>query len=223
MLKIKKVSKKFLSAGEVITALDNVSFNIKEGDFISIAGASGSGKTTLLNILAGFMKPTSGAVDFNNKPIHKMNDKKLSQLRSSKIGFIYQSFNLIPRLTVFENIRAPLFFEKRHFKKHRKLVETILKKVGISEKINDYPLNLSGGQQQRVAIARALIKQPAILMADEPTGNLDAKTGKNIIQLFKKLNKEGITILVVTHDERFFKETKRHLEIKFGKLKEKKR
>jgi len=223
MLKIKKLTKKFLSAGEVITALDDVSFNIKQGDFISIAGSSGSGKTTLLNILAGFMKPTTGSVEFEEKPIHKMNDKKLSQLRSSKIGFIYQSFNLIPRLTVFENIRAPLFFEKEKSKNHRQLVKAILKKVGISEKINDYPLNLSGGQQQRVAIARALIKQPAILMADEPTGNLDAKTGKNIINLFKKLNKEGITILVVTHDERFFKETKRHLEIKFGKLKEKKR
>jgi putative ABC transport system ATP-binding protein len=218
MIEVNAISKRFHVAGQPFMALDSVDFRIERGDFLCIAGSSGSGKTTLLNILAGILSPTSGQVLFEGKNIHKMSDRALSRFRGNELGFIYQTFNLIPRLTIAENVRAPLYFGKRPPGAPKKLITSVLDLVGIPEKINEYPHRLSGGQIQRAAIARALIKSPSLLLADEPTGNLDAVTGQEIIDLFKKLNAEGTTILVVSHDQRFFETAERTLFLDFGKL-----
>ena len=219
MIQVENLSKKFFLAGNPFYALDNLSFTIKHGNFTCISGLSGSGKTTLLNILGGFLHPTSGNVIFEDMDIHRLSDKKASRFRGGNIGFVYQSFSLIPQLTVFENIRAPLLFEKYGLKNAEKKVKDILEIVGIPEKINEYPFNLSGGQMQRVAIARAVIKNPKILMADEPTGNLDSKTGLGIIKLFKSLNTKEMTILTVSHDQRFIDTADENLVLSLGKLK----
>jgi len=222
MIQVENLSKKFFLAGNPFYALDNLSFKIKNKNFTCISGSSGSGKTTLLNILGGFLHPTTGNVKIENVDIHRLSDKKASDFRGGNIGFVYQSFSLIPQLTVFENIRAPLLFEKHGLKNAEKRVEDILQTVGIPEKRNEYPHNLSGGQMQRVAIARAVIKNPKILMADEPTGNLDSKTGLGIIKLFKSLNSKGMTILTVSHDQRFFDIADENIVLSLGKLKKKK-
>jgi putative ABC transport system ATP-binding protein len=218
MIEVNAISKRFYVAGQPLMALGSVGFSIERGDFVCIAGSSGSGKTTLLNILAGILSPSSGEVLFEGKNIHKMSDRALSRFRGDELGFIYQSFNLIPRLTIAENVRSPLYFGKKRPKGVQSLIESMLDLVGIPEKINEYPHRLSGGQVQRAAIARALIKSPSLLLADEPTGNLDAATGQEIIDLFKKLNSEGTTILAVSHDERFFAAADRTLFLDFGKL-----
>lgn len=218
MIQVKSISKRFTVAGQPFFALNDVSFEISEGDFVCIAGTSGSGKTTLLNIMAGILSPTTGAVLFRDKNIHLMSDRELSNFRGTELGFVYQSFNLIPRLTVAENIRAPLHFGKKPVPAAEKRIAAILETVGIPEKANEYPHQLSGGQLQRAAIARALVRTPSLLLADEPTGNLDAETGLEIISLFKQLNAGGTTILVVSHDQRFFKAATRTLVLDFGKL-----
>lgn len=218
MIQADQLSKRFYLAGKPFFALRDISFLIEEGDFISISGASGSGKTTLLNIIAGILKPTSGRVVFNETVLHRLPDRRLSQFRGQHIGFVYQSFNLIPQLTVYENVRAPLLFDDSPHAGHRKRVEAILERMGIEEKRDEYPLKLSGGQLQRAAIARAVIKHPHILMADEPTGNLDRNTGQEIISLFQELNREGITVLVVSHDPRFDAVASRHMVLDFGSL-----
>jgi len=218
MIEVNAISKRFFVAGQPFMALDSVSFGIERGDFVCVAGSSGSGKTTLLNILAGILSPSSGELLFEGKNIHKMSDRALSRFRGNELGFIYQSFNLIPRLTIAENVRAPLYFGKRPEGNPKKLIASVLELVGIAEKTNEYPHRLSGGQVQRAAIARALIKSPSLLLADEPTGNLDAATGQEIIDLFTRLNGEGTTILVVSHDQRFFDAADRTLFLDFGKL-----
>ena len=218
MIEAQKVSKRFYVAGQPFMALDSVSFDINRGDFICVAGSSGSGKTTLLNILAGILSPSSGRILFEGKDIHKMSDRALSRFRGNELGFVYQSFNLIPMLTIAENVRAPLYFGKAPAGNKKAMITSVLELVGIAEKINEYPHRLSGGQLQRAAIARALIKAPSLLLADEPTGNLDAATGQEIIDLFKRLNSEGTTILVVSHDQRFFDAADRTIFLDFGKV-----
>ncbi|MDR2735018.1 MAG: ABC transporter ATP-binding protein [Spirochaetota bacterium] len=218
MIDVNTISKRFYVAGQPFMALDAVSFSVERGDFICVSGSSGSGKTTLLNILAGILSPSSGEVLFEGKNIHTMSDRALSRFRGEELGFVYQSFNLVPRLTIAENVHAPLYFGKRPPGNARTLIDSVLELVGIAEKANEYPHHLSGGQIQRAAIARALIKSPALLLADEPTGNLDAKTGQEIIDLFKKLNAEGTTILTVSHDQRFYEAAERTLFLSFGKL-----
>ena len=218
MIEVNAISKRFFVAGQPFMALDSIDFKIARGDFICVAGSSGSGKSTLLNILAGILSPSSGEVLFNGDNIHKMSDRALSRFRGDELGFIYQSFNLIPRLTIAENVRAPLYFGKKPPGSTQNLIASVLDLVGIAEKTDEYPHHLSGGQVQRAAIARALIKSPSILLADEPTGNLDAATGKEIIELFKKLNSEGTTILVVSHDQRFFETADRTLFLDYGKI-----
>ena len=220
ILEVDQVNKRFYIANKPFFALKDINFSVEEGSFVVISGASGSGKTTLLNILAGILKPSSGSVVLKDSDLHRISDRKLAKLRGQNYGFVYQRFNLIPHLTVYENVRAPLYFSQTGLKQARKKAKDILQQVGIGEKIDEYPLNLSGGQQQRAAIARALIRKPAILLADEPTGNLDATTGKEIIDLFAALNtKEKTTILVVTHDERFLAHADVHLTLDFGLMK----
>lgn len=212
------ISKKFLSAGKPIVAVDNITITVQGGEFVCIYGSSGSGKTTLLNILAGQLQPSSGELYFNGTPVQGMKDRQLSRLRGNRIGVVYQQFNLIPRQTVYENIRAPLLFGPSVPQNENELIMSTLARVGLQDKAFAYPLQLSGGQLQRAAIARAIIKQPEILLADEPTGNLDAENGQEIISLFSEMNRQGITVAVVSHDSRFRKAAGRVLELEFGKI-----
>jgi len=190
-----------ITEGIEIRALDGVNINIKKGEFVSVMGPSGSGKTTLLNMIGAMDNPSSGAVFINGTNIAHMNDYQRTNLRLKDIGFIFQFYNLIPVLTVYENIELPLSFAKKPKKTHREIIEKILDLVKLSEQKDFLPSELSGGEKQRVAIARALCNEPAILIADEPTGELDTKMGSDIIHLLRDLNKElNQTILMVTHD-----------------------
>lgn len=194
---------KFFGEGENETCvLNNIGFQIKEGEFVSIMGPSGCGKSTLLYLLGGLDTPSDGTIYINDKDINKMKDKEKSKVRRSNIGFVFQFYNLVQNLTVEENILLPITMDGKKASSYESELEEILKIVGLTNKRKSIPSKLSGGQQQRVAIARAIISSPNIIFADEPIGNLDSKSGKEIMELFKKINKEkGITILQVTHSE----------------------
>lgn len=217
LLHTENLSKKYGKGEAEITALDGVSISVEKGEFLSIMGASGSGKSTLLNLLGGLDNPTGGKVFYHGENIFDMDDEALSRFRLKTIGFIFQSYNLIPELTVRENILLPVEIAKE--KPDEKKLAEISEILGLSERLTHLPEQLSGGQQQRVAIARALIHQPEILLCDEPTGNLDQKSGENVIQLLTMLNREyGITILMITHDAKIAEQTSRTIEISDGKI-----
>jgi putative ABC transport system ATP-binding protein len=200
LIAIKKLNKTYESGEEFVTALVDVDLSIEEGEFISVMGPSGSGKSTLLTILGGLNHPTKGDVVVDDIPIYKLSLEKLADFRREYLGFIFQSFQLIPYLTVIENVMLPLSITQRTNREQVKMAEEILERIGLKGKGKRLPDQLSGGEQERVAIARALVNSPPILMADEPTGNLDSKTGKEIMDLFTSLNKEGQTIIMVTHN-----------------------
>jgi len=200
-----------------IKALNGINLKIDKGEFISIVGPSGSGKTTLLNIIGLLDRPTKGKVILENKDVSSLNDNELSSLRAEKIGFIFQTFNLIPNLTAKENVELASAFSNKVRDSEKKVLE-LLKIVGLEDRANHRPSQLSGGEQQRVAIARALMNDPIILLADEPTGNLDSKTSLEILEIFKMLNKRGVTILLVTHNMMLAEEANRILYIKDGKI-----
>lgn len=219
MIALKSVSKKYEMGGEDIIALDNVDLKIEPGDFIAIMGPSGSGKSTLANIVGGLDSPDSGQVLVNDKDIAKMSDKSLSAYRNKTIGFVFQSFNLQPTYTALENVMVPLVFARVSPSERRKKAEECLKAVGLQDRMNHRPGQLSGGQRQRVSIARALANQPEIIIADEPTGNLDSKKGAEIVDLLKELNKnQNLTLLVITHDSNVAREAKKVITIKDGRL-----
>lgn len=202
-----------------IKVLKGVNLEIKAGEFVSLMGASGSGKSTLLYLIGGLDKPSDGIIKIDNKNISKLNDTKISKLRRKEIGFIFQFYNLVQNLTVEENILLPVIMDGRKKKKYEKKLNELLEIVGLSEKKNALPSELSGGEQQRVAIARAVIMDPKIILADEATGNLDSKTGQDIMELFKKINKEkGITILQVTHSEEIANYGDRIIYLKDGQI-----
>lgn len=202
-----------------VSVLDNINLSIKQGEFVSLMGASGSGKSTLLYLIGGLDKPTSGTIKIDGNDINKMKDSKISKLRRKEIGFIFQFYNLVQNLTVEENIILPVIMEGLKRKDFEKQLSEILDIVGLTEKRKSLPNQLSGGQQQRVAIARAVILNPKIILADEATGNLDSKSGKDIMELFKKINKEkNITILQVTHSEEIAKYGNRIIYLKDGKI-----
>ena len=200
LIDINKLSKVYESGGECVLALADVDLNIERGEFISVMGPSGSGKSTLLTILGGLNHPTEGDVVVDDIHIYKLPLEKLADFRREYLGFIFQSFQLIPYLTVIENVMLPLSITEKSNREQAKMAEEILERIGLRGKEKRLPDQLSGGEQERVAIARALVNSPPILMADEPTGNLDSKTGKEIIELFKSLNQEGQTIVMVTHN-----------------------
>jgi len=203
-----------------VIALDNADIKINQGEFLVILGPSGSGKSTLMHIASGLDRPDTGQVIWNNKNIAKFSNKKLAQLRNKKIGFVFQQFHLLKKATVLENILLPVQYSDRketNEKLHLKAKE-ILKKVNLEDRIEHTPNQLSGGEQQRVAIARALINDPEIIFTDEPTGNLDSKTGKQILEIFKQLNQEGITIIAVTHDPQAAQYATRKIKIIDGKI-----
>jgi putative ABC transport system ATP-binding protein len=200
LIEIKELRKSYESGDERVMALAEVNLNIERGDFVSVMGPSGSGKSTLLTILGGLNHPTQGNVVVDDISLYQLPLEKLADFRREYLGFIFQSFQLIPYLTVIENVMLPLSITGRSNLEQAKMAEEILEKVGLTEKKTRLPDHLSGGEQERVAIARALVNSPPILLADEPTGNLDSKTGKEVMQLFKTLNDEGQTIIMVTHN-----------------------
>jgi len=190
-------------------ALENVNLKVKEGEFISVMGPSGCGKSTMLNIMGLLDIPNEGKVIINGIETSKMKDSKMAEFRNHTLGFVFQSFHLINSLNVLDNVELPLLYRKSTDKGRRELAKEVLAKVGLSHRMKHFPSQLSGGQCQRVAIARALIGNPKIILADEPTGNLDSKMGEEIINLLHELNREGTTIVMVTHDEHIAKETQR--------------
>lgn len=204
---------------ESTLALNRIFFNVEEGEFIGIMGPSGSGKTTLLNILSGIDKETSGKVEINNKDISKMSKKDLALFRRREMGFIFQDFNLLDSLTLKENVMLPMILDKKDPDYMEERAKEIMELFGIDSIANKYPYNISGGQQQRVAVSRAIVNDPSIIFADEPTGNLDSKSSKNIMECFEKMNKElKATVLVVTHDVFAASFCNRVIFIKDGKL-----
>jgi putative ABC transport system ATP-binding protein len=200
LIEIDKLSKTYESGEECVLALVDMDLKIEKGEFVSVMGPSGSGKSTLLTILGGLNHPSRGEVVVDEIPIYKLPLEKLADFRREYLGFIFQSFQLIPYLTVIENVMLPLAITEKSNREQFQMAEGILERMGLKGKERRLPDQLSGGEQERVAIARALVNSPPILMADEPTGNLDSKTGKEIMDLFKFLNKEGQTIIMVTHN-----------------------
>lgn len=220
MIKLENVFKSYILGDEEVGAVKDVSLTIKEKEFIGIMGTSGSGKSTLMHLIGLLEKPTKGKIYLDGKDISKLNDNELSRIRNKTVGFVFQSFNLINRFTVLENILLPTRYSKEPMKFDAKAkAEDLLKRFGIYERRNFFPNKISGGQQQRVAIARALIMGPKIILADEPTGNLDSKTGDEILGILGNLNKEfGVTVVLVTHEHDIAAKTKRQIYIKDGQI-----
>ncbi len=223
MIILENVSKNYELGEDNVGAVKNVSLTIKEKEFVGIMGTSGSGKSTLMHIIGLLEKPTSGRILLNGEDVSKLTDDELSKIRNKEIGFVFQAFNLIPKFTVLENILLPTRYAKETLKYDPvKKAEELLKKFGIFERRDFYPNKISGGQQQRVAIARALMMSPKIILADEPTGNLDTKTGDEILDILASLNKEfGVTVILVTHEHDIAAKTKRKIFIKDGEIVEK--
>lgn len=220
MIKLKGINKYYTSGDEKLHALKNVDLEIEKGEFLAIMGPSGSGKSTMIKILGLLDKEFEGVYLLNGKEIKNLNDDLLSKLRNKSIGFVFQDFNLIDRLTIKENIELPMLYMGSGIKKTKNRVNELLDKVNLKDKINKHPNQLSGGQQQRISIIRSLVNNPEIIIADEPTGALDSKTSEEIIDIFKELNKEGITIILITHDINVANKANRIVKIFDGELKE---
>src|SRR5215470_9551381 len=221
LVELRDVSKIYHLGGEEIRALDGVSCDIDSGEFISIIGPSGSGKSTLMHILGCLDTPTSGTIRLDGIMIHDASPRQLAAIRNRKIGFVFQFFNLLPKLNVVQNVELPMIYSGISSKERRERAMEALKSVDMVNRARHRPSQLSGGQQQRVAIARALVNDPRIVFADEPTGNLDSHTGETILTLFRKLSTEGRTIVLVTHDPEIAAVTPRRIEIRDGKIAQK--
>ncbi len=218
MIQVSHVSKIY-NTGEVETiALDDVSFNIKKGEFVAIMGPSGSGKSTLMHILGALDTPTRGSYVLDGEEVGKLTDDELADIRNRKIGFIFQAFNLLPRTSALKNVTLPMMYASISKEKRLEIAEKYLKMVGLSDRMDHTSSQLSGGQQQRVAIARALVLNPAIILADEPTGNIASDQAEEIMEIFKKLNKEGRTIIMITHEPDIAEHAKRIIHVKDGKI-----
>ena len=219
ILKVKNASKIYQLDGVTITALKKADLEIKKGEFVAIAGPSGSGKSTLMHLIGALDTPTTGEIYIDGKNIAHLSEAQLAQIRNQKVGFVFQQFNLLSKTSAVHNVEIPLIYAGlSDNEKRREKAKAILKKVGLGDRLKNHPNQLSGGQQQRVAIARALITNPAIILADEPTGNLDTKTGEEILKLFYDLHKEGKTIIVVTHELAIAKKAQRQIFIKDGEI-----
>ena len=217
ILRVENLTKIYGKGENKVVALDNVSFSVNKGEFVAIVGASGSGKSTLLHLMGGVDRPTSGKVFIDGKDIYSFNDDKLAIFRRRQVGLIYQFYNLIPILNVEENITLPLSLDNR--KVDKEVLDNLLKRLGLENRRNHLPSQLSGGQQQRTSIGRALITNPSIILADEPTGNLDSKSSDEIVEILKKSNKElNQTIIMITHNMEIAKESDRIIKIEDGKI-----
>ena len=218
MIRLEKLSRKFHVGNQVVHALDEVDLEINPNDYVSIMGVSGSGKSTLLNILGLLDTPTSGDYILSGINTSKMDDDEMAGIRSTKIGFIFQSFHLIPRLTAFENIEMPMILSGINPNERSMKVNSALEKVGLTDRSDHKPEQLSGGQRQRVAIARSIVMEPDVLLADEPTGNLDTTSGNEVVKLIEELNSAGLTLIVVTHDREMGERSNRLIELRDGKI-----
>ncbi len=220
ILSMKNIVKEYEMGEEIFRALDDVSLEVRKGEFLAVLGPSGSGKSTLMNIIGCLDSPTSGEYILNGESVADLDERQLAHIRNKEIGFIFQSFHLLQRQTAQENVELALIYANQDGKKMHKRSEELLTKVGLEDKIKSLPNQLSGGQQQRVAIARAIANNPTILLADEPTGALDQKTGAQVMQLFHELNDEGRTIIMITHDSKIASHAERIVKILDGRISE---
>ena len=215
---LEKVSKMYGKDELIVKALDNVNLEIYKGDYLAVMGASGSGKSTAMNIIGCLDRPSQGVYKLNGTPVENLSDDELAELRNQKLGFVFQQFHLLSDATALENVLLPMIYAGVDPIEREKRAKNALDKVGLSERVNNRPNQLSGGQQQRVAIARAIINNPAILLADEPTGALDSKTTEDVLDLFDKLHESGITIVLVTHEDEVASRAKKIARFKDGKI-----
>ena len=218
MIEFQDIHKIYHMGDSEVRAADGVSFKINEGEFVAFVGQSGSGKTTCMNILGALDVPTSGKYLLEGRDVGTLSDSELAEIRNKKIGFVFQQYNLISKLSVFQNVELPLIYSSMGAEDRKKRVTAALERVGLSGKLKNMPFQLSGGQQQRVSIARALVTQPCVILADEPTGALDSKTGKDVLRFLQELNEEGNTIILITHDEAIAASAKRMIRIADGKI-----
>lgn len=218
LIELQGVKKYYEMGSQVVKALDGINIAINKNDYLAFIGSSGSGKSTMLNILGCLDKPTSGQYHLNDKNVEILDQNELSGIRNLEIGFIFQSFNLLPRANALNNVMQPLIYRSVGFKKRKEMAMEALSRVGLADRVDHLPNQLSGGQRQRVAIARALVTNPSILLADEPTGNLDSRTTVEIMQLFDELHQEGHTLIVVTHEDEIAQHCHRIVEMKDGKI-----
>lgn len=221
MINIKNVSKIYNIGNEKLRVLDDVSLTIDKGEFVAIVGPSGSGKSTLMNMIGGLDKPSEGAVIIEGEDISKLKDRKMSKFRNEKIGFVFQSFNLEPTLTALENVMMPLMIAGKTDREMKERASAMLQSLGMGDRVKHKPTELSGGQRQRVSIARALVNNPKIVLADEPTGNLDSKSGKAVMEILTNFKKQGYTIVMVTHNMQEASYADRVVKIMDGKVEEK--
>ena len=218
IIKLKNVVKYYQLGDETIKAVDGIDITINKGDFIAIVGPSGSGKSTAMNMVGALDIATKGDIYLDGLNIEQLGESQLAQIRGKKIGFVFQTFNLIPTLTALENVMLPMVFQGIPLYKRQERATELLKKIGLGERLNHLPNELSGGERQRVALARALANNPDVILADEPTGNLDTKRGEEVADMFNKLSKEGKTIILVTHDMDIAKHADRIYKLKDGKI-----
>jgi putative ABC transport system ATP-binding protein len=216
LIRLQKISRRYKMGGEIVHALREVSLDIQRGDYVAIMGPSGSGKSTLMNLIGCLDTPTSGEYELNGNRVSEMNDNQLAEIRNREIGFIFQTFNLLPRSDALRNVELPLVYAGVSSHERRQIAMEALASVGLADRVHHKPNELSGGQRQRVAVARALVNKPALLLADEPTGNLDSKTGAEIMALFDQLSLHGNTIIVVTHEEDIARQSRRIIRIRDG-------
>ena len=219
VIRVQQIRKTYEMGKTKVHALQGVDFNVQRGEMVAIMGASGSGKSTLMNIIGGLDYPTSGSYFLDDIEVNKLTKNQLADIRNQKIGFVFQGFNLLARTSALENTELPLLYDRsKGVKKHSEAARQSLERVGLGDRVDHFPNELSGGQQQRVAIARALVTNPSLVLADEPTGNLDSKTTVEVMALFQELNEEGVTILLVTHEDEVARYAKRIVELRDGKI-----